>query len=217
MPQVSLFAAPAPLKPSAWSLAERDVSSLIADLGAHIHGYSYADEGRARATDERVSLLLIGELRDTKHALFPLVDRAYKLSSRGAEGYHDFEHRARLLRDDLDILSDEIKMRNFSWTDIEPDWLKMLVRKDHELLAAMRKLQDSVLQLGIDLSHAERPEATSLADKGFWPALAAHTDHCRSLLGEVVKLFKERENICNLKKYEFAKTQAQMQRSARLL
>ncbi len=197
-----------------WESVQRDLSSMVADLSAALKTYSYADDA-ARATDEQLAAFLMAQLRAAKHRLLPAMDRAFALAGLqpGHAGYHQFEHAATLLRDDLDIFSDEVKLRGFSWSALEPDWLKMLVRKDHELLQGCRKLVAAVEQLDADLGKAD---ATVLAaDAGFWPALAAHVGKARQLLSELVRTFKERDNICNLRKFEFSKTLAQIERAAR--
>lgn len=195
--------------PSAWETIKPDVGSLISELTAALQTYSYEEDAVA-ATDEHLCSFLMAQLRTAKHRLLPAMSRAHALAGKGGSGYHDFEHAARLLRDDLDIFSDEIKMRRFSWSPLEADWLKMLVRKDHELVAGARRLVAAAEQLDADLSRAE----SALQDVGFWPALAAHLGKARAQLAELVRTFKERENICNLKKFEFAKTLAQLKRAS---
>ena len=205
-----LAAAPAP---QAWESVQRDLSSLVADLSGALKTYAYTEDA-AKATDEQLAGWLMAQLRAAKHRLLPAMDRAFALAGRtAAPGYHQFEHAATLLRDDLDIFSDEVKLRSFSWSSLEPDWLKMLVRKDHELLQGARKLVAAVERLDADLGKADA--AVLAADPGFWPALAAPVGKARQQLSELVRTFKERDNICNLKKFEFSKTLAQIQRAAR--
>jgi len=107
----------------------RRVGQDLEEVDKLIPHYNYALKGRARNTDESVRFVLRNELLRAKETLFSIVELAYKEEENeiagGLEG----------VRDEIDLLLDEVKDRVLLWNEKLTDkQMEKIVRGDIALV-----------------------------------------------------------------------------------
>jgi hypothetical protein len=188
-----------------WDKAKESMSIEIKAISKTIPGYDYSTEARAEATDGKICAFMIEGIREAKDKMFNIIQSAYELHEESLN--KNFEG----LRDDLDIFSDEIKIRNFEWgRDLTQEWVERLVRHDYHLIQQLDRLNRELDDLNRLFLRIVRlyPNETN----------PEHLEKIRMLLklledavDHLVLTFKEREVICNLKPISLERTYQQMQ------
>jgi hypothetical protein len=118
-----------------WVKVRRRVGQDIEEVDKAIPHYNYALKGRARKTDENVRELVRKELARARESLFSMVELAYKEEEKeiagGLEG----------VRDEIDLLLDEVKDRVLLWNEkLSDDQMERIVRSDVALVRNSRGL-----------------------------------------------------------------------------
>jgi hypothetical protein len=190
---------------SLWERVNKKMGIDIKAVGKLIRDYDYSTEDRAEATDVKICSFMIEEIRKAKDKLFNIIQTSYELHEGSLNRYFQG------LKDDLDIFSDEIKVRHFEWSkDISDEWMERLIKHDHELIGHTHKLNqelEGIYQLVMDVIklYPERTNPEELEQvRKMIKVLEKDIDN-------IVLIFKEREAICNIKPLALEKTYQQMQ------
>lgn len=188
-----------------WEKVEQSRSIEIKAMRRLISGYDYSTEDMAEATDNKICGLMIKEVRKAKDKLFYIIQVAYELHEESLD--RNFQN----LRDELDIFSDEIKVRNFHWSkDMSQEWMDKLIMHDHSLFRQMNKLNQELEGL-----YHTFMDVIKLYPKKTNPKELEQVKQMIKLLekatDQIVLTFREREVICNLKPLALEKTFRQMQ------
>lgn len=186
-------------------MVKNKMSIEIKAVEKFIPAYDYSSESRAEATDGKICRFMIEEIRKSKDHLFHIIQVAYELHEESLD--KNFQG----LRDDLDIFSDEIKVRNFQWSrDLSQAWIEKLIKHDYHLVQQMHKLNKE-----LDDLYKIFMKVVKLYPKKTDPKELEQVRKLIKLLEKVIDkivlTFKEREVICNLKPLALEKTYQQMQ------
>ncbi len=187
-----------------WKKVKNKMSIEIKVVGKFVPAYDYSTESKAEATDGKICKFMIEEIRKAKDKLFYIIQVAYELHEQTLD--KNFQG----LKDDLDVFSDEIKIRNFQWSkDLSQAWVEKLIKHDYHLVQEMQKLNQE-----LDDLHKIFLKVVKLYPKKTDPR---QLDQVRKLIkllekaiDKIVLTFKEREVICNLKPLALEKTYQQM-------
>jgi hypothetical protein len=190
---------------SDWKGVKNKMNIEIKAVGKFIPAYDYSSESRAEATDGKICRFMIEEIRKSKDYLFHIIQVAYELHEESLN--KNFQG----LRDDLDVFSDEIKVRNFQWSrDLSQAWIEKLIKHDYHLVQQMQKLNTELYDL-----HKIFLKVVKLYPKKTDPKQLEQVRKLIKLLekaiDKIVLTFKEREVICNLKPLALERTYQQMQ------
>jgi len=188
-----------------WNKVKNKMSIEIKVIGKSIRDYDYSTESKAEATDGKICKFMIEEIRKAKDKLFHIIQVAYELHEESLN--KNFQG----LRDDLDIFSDEIKVRNFEWSrDLSQKWMDKLVVHDYNLVKQMQKLN-----IELEDMYKVFMKVVKLYPKKTDPKQLEKVRKMIKLLekviDQIVLTFKEREVICNLRPLSLEKTYQQMQ------
>lgn len=186
-------------------MVKNKMSIEIKAVEKFIPAYDYSSESRAEATDGKICKFMIEEVRKSKDYLFHIIQVAYELHEESLD--KNFQG----LRDDLDIFSDEIKVRNFEWSrNLSQAWIEKLIKHDYHLVQQMHKLNKE-----LDDLYKIFMKVVKLYPKKTDPKELEQVRKLIKLLekavDKIVLTFKEREVICNLKPLALEKTYQQMQ------
>lgn len=173
-----------------WKEVSGELFTHLRELRKQVKGYSYEQKHLCVATDDRLCHSFLQSLEKAKKSLFSISDLCFSL--------HTGNKLLPLLdtmRDEADILSDEITIRSIRWVDIPPDFMRKLVRADRKLLQGMDDLVAGLdrIFLGI-LKEVKRKKPSS----DFWSQARKDLGQSREQLRQQAILFKEREALCNI-------------------
>ncbi|MBI2675053.1 MAG: hypothetical protein HYX24_01240 [Candidatus Aenigmarchaeota archaeon] len=185
-----------------WKKARDETYPIVKELARIAPGYSYEDEGKAIATDQKVTDVIVRALRSCKNRLFFTIQLLYELQHESLNnGLED-------LRDEIDIFSDEIKARRCKWSYSSVELLKKLVRQDYRFITMLKEL-DSMLET-VHNDALEMKEIRYGHKAEFEPGkvsrLKQDIKKAFGMVQELVVLFREREAICNLEAATLEKT-----------
>lgn len=188
-----------------WTEVSKKMNDEIKSVGKIIKNYDYSTEAKAESTDVKICEFVIEEIRRAKDILFNIINTAYELHEERLN--KNFEG----LRDDLDVFSDEIKIRNFVWNnDITAEWVERMVRYDFELISHMNKL-NTELEEAYKLFMKVVKTYPDKTDPNHIEGIRELTRLIEKLVDHIVITFKEREVISNLQPIDLEKTFQQMQ------
>ena len=114
--------------PNAWKEVKLMHTSFLKEVEKTIPGYSYADKAKAFSTNQKLGEHMVSVLRNAKAKLFEIVEFLYEVQSEKVSGH--FEK----YRNELDHLSDRIKVRHFEWHNLPEEFLDRVVALDKEML-----------------------------------------------------------------------------------
>lgn len=158
-----------------WVKVRRRVGQDIEEVDKLIPHYNYALKGKARATDERVRGLLRKELERAKESLFSIVELAYKEEENETAGGLES------VRDEIDLLLEEIKDRVLLWNEKLTDKdMERIVRSDTALVK-------NSLELNKILEDMKRAVLKSQAGD-----LERRAGELRNFVSELRTVFRER-------------------------
>jgi hypothetical protein len=179
-----------------WDDVKNEMFPQVSMLEKLIRGYSYEDTHAAIATDEKFCGYIIEQLRVSKDSLFSVIELLYEL---------EIDTISKILEDlrtDIDIFSDEIKVRHCGWEMLSHHWMKLIVGQDHELLLGVEQLNKSLEGL--------LKKAAGVQKLGRDPYPPAELEKVRKdvkpiaqQVHRLVVVFKEREAVCNIKSVSF--------------
>ncbi|MEM5798157.1 MAG: hypothetical protein QXP39_03145 [Candidatus Aenigmatarchaeota archaeon] len=170
-----------------------------------IPNYGYRTTAQAHATDENICAFLIQSLRETKKVLFRTIHMLYEMQLEGK-----INQQLQGLWDAVDVFSDEIKIRVCRWRPLPDIWIAKLEAKDKQLIDVIKKINRDVNDIfnfilnGLKKDH--RVKTQPILYEGFWDECRKRISVIEGELEEAVRLFKERDAICNLKPLSLQKT-----------
>jgi hypothetical protein len=181
-------------EPSGWKEVKTKMWARIKEIEKEIPAYDYSEMHRMIATDDRMKDILLDELRKSKKLLFNILEVAYEQQKEGLTA--DLHN----IRDDIDIFLDEVKVKHeIKWPEkIPEEFLEKIVAHDSEILRAIPKLNGELEEVQRQILVMEKP-GTSFFDREQLGNLNERTRSVKTHTLEIVKLFKERELLLNLK------------------
>ena len=179
-----------------WKEVKVKMWARIKELEKAIPAYEYSEAHNVNATDEKVKEIFLKELRESKKSLFYMLESAYEQQKEG------MTRDVLKLRDDIDIFLDEVKIKHtIKWPeDIPLEFLEKIVIHDSDIIKELPKLNQKLEEAGkilMDLEK-ERPGAVPF-DREQEDKLHSRLSEAKRLADELVKLFKEREMLLNLR------------------
>ena len=172
-----------------------------------VKGYSYVDESSATATDGKVCQIIIDRIRGAKNILFNIIEFLYEIEKKRPVSRH-----MQKLKDELDIFSDEVKVRYCSWKGLNLKWTIELIRHDLDLLNGLDMLNTHLQRLYESLlSDKSLLNESGPSEELLFKKMENRLCGIESRMDEMVKLFKEREGIVNLRPLSLEKTFKQIQ------
>ena len=181
---------------SAWNETKTKMWARVKEIEKLIPSYEYSSPHHVSHTDDKVKDLILSELRSSKKLLFNILETAFEQQKEGmAKDIHK-------IRDDIDIFLDEVKIRHpIKWPESIPqEFLEKIVVHDSEIVREIPKLNSRLEEIGkmlLDIEK-ERPGAVPY-DREQSARLHANVSEIKKLVDELVRLFKEREMLINLK------------------
>ena len=178
---------------SGWKEVKTKMWARIKEIEKVIPGYDYSEKHHMMATDEKMTDLIHQELRKSKNLLFNILEGAYEQQKEGLT--NDLQK----IRDELDVFLDGVKIKHVKWPETIPEeFLEKIVVHDSELLREIPKLNSELEEIEHHILKMEKP-GTSLFDREQLDKLNARTLDIKNRVNELVRLFKERELLLNLK------------------
>jgi hypothetical protein len=184
-----------PESPS-WNETKTKMWARVKEIEKLIPSYEYSGPHHVSHTDDMVKDIIVGELRASKKLLFNILETAYEQQK---EGMIKDLHK---IRDDIDIFLDEVKIRHpIKWPESIPqEFLEKIVIHDSEIIREIPKLNSRLEEVGKMLLDIEKERAGAVPfDREQTAKLHSRISEVKKLADELVKLFKEREMLINLK------------------
>ena len=179
---------------SSWKDAKTKMWARIKEIEKDVHDYDYSETHRMMATDDRLKDHLLKELRKSKKILFNIIEDSYEQQK---EGLTNDLHK---IRDEVDVLLDEMKVTHADkWPESIPqEFLEKIVTHDSEMLRAVPKLNSMLEEAHKQILNMEKP-GTGLFDRQEFDRLNARSKAIKDMVAGLVKLFRERELLINLR------------------
>lgn len=178
---------------SAWKEVKTKMWARIKEIEKSIPSYDYSERHHIISTDEKMTDLIHDELRKSKKLLFNILEGSYEQQKEGLT--NDLQK----IRDDIDIFLDGVKVKHVKWPETIPEeFLEKIVIHDSEILRDIPKLNSELEEVEKQILGMEKP-GTSLFDRELLDRLNSKTLDIKNRINELVKLFKEREMLLNLK------------------
>ena len=171
---------------SEWDSASGSRELKMKSLSRLVPDYDYSGEDTAHRTDENFCRLVMQNLSDTRGVMFNILQTAFELHRDLL--IREFER----VRDEMEVFSDEIKARAFSWDPNKSHkWLGRLVDYDFRILSELGNLRKDV-----GILHSELLDSgPSLRDARH---LDSHASDIKKKLDSIIVKFREREVVCNI-------------------
>jgi len=165
-----------------WEEASRARGDGVIHMKKLIPYYSYADERAAVMTDRKFCSILRGELIRSKTLFSDAVDWMYKTNTNSRY----FER----LKDDFDILLDEIEIKQNRWDERIPvEFLEKIIGYDWDLIQKAWKLEKDLEILMECLQEVSRQKADSKTRS----KVKISMDVVDEKVDDITRMFKERE------------------------
>jgi hypothetical protein len=178
---------------SGWKEVKTKMWARIKEIEKSIPSYDYSEKHHIMATDEKMTDLIHDELRKSKNLLFNILENSYEQQKEGLT--NDLQK----IRDDIDIFLDGVKIKHVKWPEAIPEeFLEKIVIHDSEILREIPKMNSELEDIEKQILGMEKP-GTSLFDRELLDKLNAKTLDIKNHVNGLVKLFKERELLLNLK------------------
>ena len=185
---------------SKWKDARQKKSSMVKFIESLIPVYDYSEKSKAEVTDEKFCELLTGIIREMKDLLFNIINTGFESHRQILE--KDFVK----IRDELDILSDEIKARHFVWDrGISQEWMEKIISYDFEMIRSLEKMRHYLNEAYDKFLKADRP-GTKMFDEDKWKDIKKTTGLLYEIAENLAIMFKERDTIANIKSISLNKT-----------
>jgi len=167
-----------------------------------IQGYSYATKQLAVITDENVCQNIVKGIRQAKVSLFNVIELLFEI-----EKEEPLSKSIQILKDELDIFSDEVKARYCDWKEQNTKWMIRLIKHDHEIVSGIASLNIILQNMYEELLRGRSLLSENELEQGrLWAKLKKQLPEIEERVDKLVTLFKEREGICNLKPMSLEKT-----------
>ncbi len=188
-----------------WPDVVKKHKSMVAKLEKEIKGYGYGDENQTISTDGQLCAWLVAQLRQAKKRLFNIIETLYGLHLESR-----LDKLAEELRDAVDVFSDEIKARHLRCRP--SPLLEELVRHDDQIIEGIKFLNTELEKLYDRMMAGLKQPYDGRRDQEMWQAIKTQLLALRDQLEDVVRLFKERDAICNIKPLSLQKTYEMMRK-----
>jgi len=190
-----------------WKKVSGEMFSQIQALKKAVKDYSYKDKPSSLVTDEKLCGSFLKSLSRAKKSLFSISDICFSLHVG-----EEFIPLTEVMRDEVDILSDEIKIRHCEWGSQMPEFLKKIIRHDLALFKGLEKLNKNlrIIDRGIvkeAKKNKNKPE--------FWKRVKKVLLQVRKQVRDLAILFKEREALCNIHPITLERTFKKIQEEIR--
>jgi len=180
---------------TAWALASDKKRLALKELKRVIPSYDYSSKGDAGMTNNQFCKLIVEKLRRSKAVLFNIINTCYEM--RIMDDFKEFDR----IRLELDIFLDEIKVMYVDWNEkTSQKWLEKIITHDLNLIKDSKKLADNLEAVFKEIMAAKK------RDDKFWKQISKKATSIEEQLDGTVRMFKEREALCNLKPLSFEKT-----------
>ena len=123
---------------SAWDDVKVKHPGAVEALENTIPSYSYAEEHEAALTDERLREHMLTKLRKVKEDLFHIIHFLFETHSEHVDTVFP------KLRDEADLLGDEVKISHFKWRLLPHKLLEILVIHDFDLVKGLETLLETL-------------------------------------------------------------------------
>jgi len=184
----------------------------LANVKKIIKPYSYETTEISIQTDEKLCHFITTSLSSTRKLLYNVSDLLFSLQL--GENLLDVIQN---LRHDVDILSDEIKIRHCTWKDIPEQFLIKIIKHDHSLVEKVVKLNTDVEMLfnGILTETKKHKRGRYYISREFWLNVDLSLGNIRGEIKNLAILFKEREAMCNIHPITLNRTFKKLQQEIR--
>jgi len=197
-----------PLLAESWKESAGRHFSKIHSLKKILPEYSYKTRERAVRTDEKLCALLIRRLKLAKKKVYDISDLCFSLQTDQPLGLAD------QLKDELDILADEIFIRHHDWKD--PVLLDGVVTRDARLVDGVKSINQDLLVIWKTIVESKNKRTKhGLFPKAFLKKLDNALITVRKKVLALAILFKEREALINIHPITLQKTFESMQKEIR--
>ncbi len=184
---------------SGWKTIKEKKKLTIESIESIVDYYNYSDKHAAQLTDEKICEFLTNRIRECKEIIFEMIQLGFEAHKQALE--NDLVK----IRDELDIFSDEIKMRVFKWDEgIPEEWLERLVSHDFEILKASKRICENLKSVYHRFLEAEGE--LKLFDEDEWRRMKNRIEEIYHDIENLAILFKERDVICNIRKIALERT-----------
>lgn len=183
-------------KESMWPLARSDMFPQVKLIERYVNPYSYKDIQSCVVTDQIFCDFLLRILKEANEKIFELMNVSYEMHSDRAS------ETLRKLRDDIEHLSERIMVRDIEDVPEKREWLKRLIKSDHDIINSTISVKDILDKSYKGLMKSFEPRVRASGNKDLWKALE---DICEKLEIEtdiILRTFVERERICSIEKGE---------------
>ncbi len=183
-----------------WEQVKDEMFKEVKFMERMVSGYSYEDRHAAMLTDEKFCNVLDEKLKETKDRIFSIIELFYEI---GAESMNKPLEN---LKTDVEIFSDEIKIRHCEWELLSRKWVKKIVSHDYEMIRCLEKLNimlEALLRKIFGLKETDIDGGGY--DKETRESLEKSIKEVYSMFEKIVRKFKEREAVCNIKSISFEK------------
>lgn len=171
-----------------WKQVSGDLFPKIQELKKIVKSYSYKNLEESKITDEKLCQYFITELSKAKRLVFSISDLCFSLQIG-----QEVISKTDVMRDEIDIFSDEIKIRHCEWRGMFPEILEKIVKYDLEILIGLKTLLKDLENVVKNIIAQKKP----YPDK-FWQQVNKSFAKIRKRVRDLAIKFKERETLCNI-------------------
>lgn len=170
---------------NAWEDARSAQLTRAKAVEKNIPGYSYSDKTQASRSHERLKLFIAEKLSKSKNRIRDLLSFLYQLQQEAIGG------KFKVLEDDIDIFSDEVKVSPFKWKRMSVRFYEHLIERDYFLIKGVKRLNHFLKKLSQEVVSYKQVD-----DKEFdLDMIKEAREGARKQLRELIILFKEREAL----------------------
>ncbi|MBI4019718.1 MAG: hypothetical protein HY367_00170 [Candidatus Aenigmarchaeota archaeon] len=199
------------MKPAAWKDVSNRDAWRIREIERFVKPYDYSTREKSIATDDKVCEFFIKQLREAKGKLFNTIQLMFERQMKGLEAFES-------VRQDVDIFSDEVKVRHCEWRDVKPEWVGKIMEIDLELIRGTQELLAVLHEVYEEALNWKKirliDHAAMVYDPDIEKKLVRYARGVRLMVGDLARTFQERDMVCNLKKLEMRRTMERIKRKA---
>lgn len=201
-----------------WELAWEEEYPIFSKLKELVPDYSYEDSSRAVATDEKVCGMFLLQIERCRDRLFDIVQTSYELAKENRIGRH-FE----CILDDLEVLADEVKVKEHGWESINREALKLLVRLDYFLYLILADIESALAEIFGQITHYKELQRGAIYkaggkityEKDFWSSIRSLSERLEEGTDLLQKKIREREKVFGIKKEDIEDLHERIHREIR--
>lgn len=170
--------------------------SKAKELESILKFYSYSTEANAARTEETLKGLLVAKLRESKQHIMDLIQFVYQIQEDKA-----FDSILEPLRDEIDILGDEVKVSYVRWQELPERFWELVIAHDLTLVDSTTNLSELAEELGKLISGYKKAGNMKVFDRN---SIGNDVSNMQSLLDGIRHAFKEREAILGLEESDLS-------------